>query len=48
MEMVTLGDSLAVRFHDAGHILGSSIVELTLREQEEEKTLVFSGDLGQT
>ena len=45
-EVVTLGESVAVRFHDAGHILGSSIVEVTLREQGEEKTLVFSGDLG--
>jgi metallo-beta-lactamase family protein len=45
-EIVTLGESVAVRFHDAGHILGSSIVELTIREQGEEKTLVFSGDLG--
>lgn len=35
-----------VRFHDAGHILGSSIVELKLSEQGEERRLVFSGDLG--
>ena len=33
-------------FHDAGHILGSSIVELTNIENGEERTLVFSGDLG--
>jgi metallo-beta-lactamase family protein len=45
-ESVPLGESVTVRFHDAGHILGSSIVEVTLREKEEEKTLVFSGDLG--
>lgn len=46
------GDSIAMkpaarlRFLDAGHILGSSIVELTLREKGRPKTLVFSGDLG--
>lgn len=46
------GDAIAMkpaarlRFHDAGHILGSSIVELTLREKKQSKTLVFSGDLG--
>jgi len=36
----------SVRFHDAGHILGSSIVELTVREGNRDKVLVFSGDLG--
>jgi len=35
-----------VRFHDAGHILGASIVELRLIEGNQERRLVFSGDLG--
>jgi metallo-beta-lactamase family protein len=34
-------------FRDAGHILGSSGVWLTLRENDEERRFVFSGDLGQ-
>jgi metallo-beta-lactamase family protein len=33
-------------FRDAGHILGSSIVELLLTEGGESRKLVFSGDLG--
>ncbi|MBQ0723946.1 MAG: MBL fold metallo-hydrolase [Cycloclasticus sp.] len=33
-------------FRDAGHILGSSIVELFIEENGGEKKLVFSGDLG--
>ncbi len=33
-------------FHEAGHILGSSIVKLTLSNEGKTKTLVFSGDLG--
>lgn len=33
-------------FHDAGHILGSAIVEVNLTEQNTQKTLIFSGDLG--
>jgi metallo-beta-lactamase family protein len=35
-----------VSFHEAGHILGSAIVQLRINEQERVKTLVFSGDLG--
>jgi len=35
-----------VRFRDAGHILGSSIVEIFITEDDIEKKLVFSGDLG--
>jgi metallo-beta-lactamase family protein len=33
-------------FRDAGHILGSSIIELWLTEGGETRKLVFSGDLG--
>lgn len=43
---VDIGPQASVRFLDAGHILGSSIVELTLKEKGEDKVLVFSGDLG--
>ena len=35
-----------VRLHEAGHILGSAIVELRLREGPLQRTLVFTGDLG--
>ncbi len=45
-DVVTLQPAARLRFHDAGHILGSSIVELALQEQGQAKTLVFSGDLG--
>lgn len=37
---------IRVRFQDAGHILGSAIVELWITEGEEITKLVFSGDLG--
>jgi metallo-beta-lactamase family protein len=36
-----------VRFLDAGHILGSAIAEVRLREGNRERRIVFSGDLGQ-
>jgi len=38
--------SIRVRFRDAGHILGSCIVEVWLSEGSDERKLVFSGDLG--
>jgi metallo-beta-lactamase family protein len=36
-----------VRFLDAGHILGSAIAEVRVREGRRERSFVFSGDLGQ-
>lgn len=35
-------------FHEAGHILGSALIELTIQDKEDGKTksLTFSGDLG--
>jgi metallo-beta-lactamase family protein len=38
---------VAVTFRDAGHILGSASVELTLTAASATRRLVFSGDLGQ-
>lgn len=35
------------RFHDAGHILGSAIIELAIEVSGRSRKLVFSGDLGQ-
>lgn len=37
---------ITVSFHEAGHILGSSIVRLRIKDNDSYKTLVFSGDLG--
>ncbi len=37
---------VSLRFIEAGHILGSAQVELTIREKGIQKVLVFSGDLG--
>ncbi|TGD73903.1 MBL fold metallo-hydrolase [Mangrovimicrobium sediminis] len=45
-ERIEVGEGGVVVFHDAGHILGSAIIEIVLNEGEHSKTLVFSGDLG--
>lgn len=37
---------LEVCLHDAGHILGSSIVEIVLKQKNQQRRLVYSGDLG--
>ncbi len=39
-------DGVVATFHDAGHILGSAIIELALTDGAEQMTVVFSGDLG--
>jgi len=45
-EILSLSDGLKIRFQDAGHILGSAIIEIWVEEGGQEKKLVFSGDLG--
>lgn len=39
--------NVEIRFRDAGHILGSAIIELWLRHGSARRKIVFSGDLGQ-
>jgi len=46
-EPVSPHDTVRIRLRDAGHILGSAILEVWVREQDAERKLVFSGDLGQ-
>jgi metallo-beta-lactamase family protein len=38
--------NVTVRLRDAGHILGSAIVELWLEDEGQTRKLVFSGDMG--
>lgn len=42
----TLFPGVQMRLRDAGHILGSSIVELWLDHDGKQRKLIFSGDLG--
>ena len=45
-QIIELDDDIHVRFNDAGHMLGSSTIEIWIRENGENKKIVFSGDLG--
>ncbi len=47
-QKIELNSEVSVRFKDAGHILGSSIVELWIKEDNKTVKIVFSGDLGLT
>lgn len=46
-EKLSVCDEIQVRFVDAGHLLGSSSIEIWLQENGEKRKLVCSGDLGQ-
>ncbi len=41
-----LSDRLSVRFRDAGHILGSSMLEIDVADKGKRTKLIFSGDIG--
>ena len=45
-EIIQLDENISVRFNDAGHMLGSSIIEVWIKENGEIKKIVFTGDLG--
>ena len=41
-----ISPDIRLTYHEAGHILGSAVVELKIQGSKATKTLVFSGDLG--
>lgn len=45
-EKFELFPGITVRFTDAGHLLGSSSIEVWINENNVEKKIVFSGDIG--
>lgn len=45
-EIIDITPDIHVRFNDAGHMLGSSIIELWVNENGKQTKAVFTGDLG--
>ena len=45
-EIIDIDENIKLRFNDAGHMLGSSIIEVWITENGETKKIVFTGDLG--
>ena len=45
-EVVRIGDGVEAEFYDAGHVLGSSMIKVTVTQSGESRKIVFSGDVG--
>ena len=45
-ETIQIGNDIEVSFHDAGHVLGSSMIKVVVRRNGEKRTIIFSGDVG--
>ena len=45
-EIIEITPQVHVRFNDAGHMLGSSIIEVWVKEDGKDVKTVFSGDIG--
>jgi len=43
---VALGDGITATFRDAGHVLGSAMIEVTVEQAEETRKVIFCGDIG--
>jgi metallo-beta-lactamase family protein len=46
-EYLPLNEQVKICFHDAGHILGSAMIEVVVQEESESRNIIFSGDIGQ-
>jgi len=45
--LITINENIAVKYQDAGHILGSASLEVFVTEAGKQTKIVFSGDIGQ-
>ena len=45
-KLIEIDENIHVRYNDAGHMLGSAIIEVWINEDGEQKKVVFTGDIG--
>jgi metallo-beta-lactamase family protein len=43
---IEIGPGIEVSFYDAGHVLGSAMIQVKIRQGDEERKILFSGDVG--
>ena len=44
--LIDVAEGITVRFNDAGHMLGSAMIEIWVTENGKQQKIVFSGDIG--
>ena len=45
-ENVHIADGVEATFYDAGHVFGSAMIKVTVNQDGEKRTILFSGDVG--
>ena len=43
---IDIAEGITATFHEAGHIFGSSIIRMVVKVDGQQRTIIFSGDLG--
>jgi metallo-beta-lactamase family protein len=45
---INIGNGVEATFYDAGHVLGSSMIRVRIRQNGEDRAILFSGDIGRS
>ncbi len=45
-QVISIDENITIKFNDAGHILGSSIIEMWIKDEKDTIKIVYSGDIG--
>jgi metallo-beta-lactamase family protein len=45
-ESIEIGNGIQAAFYDAGHVLGSAMIKVSIRQNGDERNIIFSGDVG--
>lgn len=45
-QIIDIAPGISIRFNDAGHMLGSAMIEVWITENDKQQKIVFSGDIG--